>query len=476
MKSKNMLVTAMISICTFSAPVHATISQPDYLHTGPTLITNVTVIDGLGNPPVEGRDILLEDGKIAAIGVTGSLAAPDGTLVVAGEGLTAMPGLMDLHIHTQGGWANGVIPGERYAPSYEDKDVQQRLNGYIYAGVTTVLDVGADYEWVVKTRDRINSGELFGPRHFTTGVAWSSAPSGWDAGNTSGDAWAVSTKVENLAELPDQVARYKKDGIEILKAYAGIGTVGLQALVAEAENQGLRVIADLWMLNFNKQISQTTGLHGWAHTGGFKVASMEIHKWMAENDRFVIPTINVGEMLSAGRVLDEDGSRAMLDEPLIVDIWGKETVEEFYRVYPQIRDHYYDGRLAFYQLNNFGNMDRFRPNMQENTRRSIEAGVLVGCGTDDVYPSSWPGESTHREMKLMVMGGVEPIKAIKACTSDSAKILKREHEFGSLRVGLSADILLVAGNPVENIDDTRNVREVFLRGKQVDRKSLTFSD
>ena len=475
MKSQNVLIAALFSICVLSTPLHATTSEPGYSHTGPTLISDVRLLDGLGNPPVEGRDILLTGGKIVAIGVTGSLPTPEGTLVIDGEGMTAMPGLMDLHIHTQGGWANGVIPGERYAPSYEDKDVQQRLNGYVYAGVTTVLDVGADHEWIVKTRDRINNGELFGPRHFTTGVAWSSAPSGWDSGNTSGDDWAASTKVENLADLPGQVARYKDDGIEILKAYAGIGTVGLQALVAEAEKQGLRVIADLWMLNFNKQVAQTTGLHGWAHTGGFEVAPMKYHEWMEENDRFVIPTINVGEMLSAGRVLDEDGSRGMLEEPLIVDIWGKETVEEFYRVYPQIREHYYDGRLAFYQLNNFGNMDRFRPNMQENTRLSIEAGVLVGCGTDDVYPSAWPGESTHREMKLMVMGGVEPLKAIKACTSDSAKILKREDEFGSLSVGLSADILLVDGNPAENIDDTRNVREVFLRGKQVNRESLKFS-
>ena len=450
-------------------------SKPGYSHTGPTLISNVRIVDGLGNPVVEGRDILLSNGTIAAIGVTGSLSAPEGTLIIKGDGLTAMPGLMDLHIHTQGGWANGVIPGERYAPSYDDDDVQQRLNGYVYAGVTTVLDVGADHEWVVKTRDRINNGELFGPRHFTTGVAWSSAPSGWDAGNTSGGDWAASTIVADLADLPDQVARYKKDGIEILKAYAGIGTVGLQALVSEAEKQGLRVIGDLWMLNFNKQIAQTTGLHGWAHTGGFQVAPKEDHEWMAKNERFVIPTVVLGELLAAGRLADEDGSRAMLEEPLIIDIWGKDAVEEFYTVYAQIRDNYYDGRLAFYQLNNFGNLSRFRPNMQENTRLSIEAGVLVGCGTDDVYPGAWPGESTHREMQLMVKGGVPPLKAIKACTSDSAKILKRDTEFGSIQVGLSADILLVEGNPAANIDDTRNVREVFMRGKQVDRQSLKFA-
>jgi len=91
-------------------------------------------------------------------------------------------------------------------------------------------------------------------------------------------------------------------------------------------------------------------------------------------------------MLGGLRVFDEDGSRAILEEPLIVDIWGKEAIEEFYTVYPQIRNNYYDGPLAFYQLSNFGDMVCFWPNMQENVLLSIEVGVLVGFGIDDVYP------------------------------------------------------------------------------------------
>lgn len=451
-------------------------SEPGYSHDGPTRISNVSVIDGLGNPPVVAQDILMSDGVITSITDTGTIDAPSGALVIDGSGMTALPGLMDLHIHTQGGWGNGLIPGERYELTRDNKSVQQRLSGYVYAGVTTVLDVGTDYDWVLNKREEINSGILFGPRYSTTGVAWSQSPSGWDSGGTEAGGSAdfnISTKVDDVADLPDQVARYKNDGIEIIKLYAGMGTVGMQALVAEAEKQGLRTIADLWMLNLNRQVMQTTGLHGWAHSGGFNIAPKEDHQWMAESDRFVISTILVGEFLSGNRVSDENGSKDMLDEPLIVDIWGAEEVEELYRVYPQIREAYYEGPESFYQSNNFGDLAPFRSNMQENVRLSIEAGVLVGCGTDDIYASGWPGESTHREMQLMVMGGVAPLDAIKACTSDAAKILHREHEFGSLQSGLSADILLVAGNPAENINDTRNVREVFMQGKRVDRASLT---
>jgi imidazolonepropionase-like amidohydrolase len=68
---------------------------------------------------------------------------------------------------------------------------------------------------------------------------------------------------------------------------------------------------------------------------------------------------------------------------------------------------------------------------------------------------------------------IPELEAIKCCTYNGAKILRHEKEFGSLQRGMSADILLVEGNPAKNISDTRNVKHVFLRGKQVDRKSLT---
>ena len=70
------------------------------------------------------------------------------------------------------------------------------------------------------------------------------------------------------------------------------------------------------------------------------------------------------------------------------------------------------------------------------------------------------------------MAGVSNLDAIKACTYNAAKVLRREKEFGSLQPGLSDDLLLVQGDASKNIDDTRNVREVFMRGKQVDRDSL----
>ena len=449
---------------------------PRYSHTGPTIISGVRVIDGLGNQPVENQDILITGGSIAAMGPSGSLDVPDGALRIDGTGMTAMPGLIDLHIHTQGGWANGLIPGEAYEVTYDDDSVQQRLSGYLYAGVTTVLDIGTDHDYVLAKREQINSGELIGPRFFTTGIAWSQAPSGWDSGNTGVDAFGVSTKVADFAELPAQMQRYADDDIEIIKLYSGISAMAAQEVIKEAHKHDILVVADLWGLNMNRMWMQITGLDGWAHTGSFVDVSREDLQWMADNDRIHISTITVGEKLAGARVKDEDGQKLMLTEPLIVDIWGEDVVEEFYRVYPQIRESYYEGPESFYQRSNFGDLSKFRDTAMRNIKTAYDVGMLIGCGTDDVYASLWPGESTHREMGLLVMAEIPPIDVIKMCTSNSAKILRRDEEFGSLQEGLSADILIVEGNPAKNISDTRDVRYVFLRGKQADRESLTLKE
>jgi imidazolonepropionase-like amidohydrolase len=441
------------------------------------VISGVRVIDGLGDAPKENQDILIGDGKIVAIGSAGSLAVPDNVAKIDGNGMTAMPGLIDMHIHTQGGWGNGLIAGERYAVSNEDEAVQQRQNGYLYAGVTTTLDLGVDHKWVVAKRDEINSGKVIGPRAFIVGSPWSQAPSGWDSGNTSegGEAFGESTKVTDFAKIPTQMQRYTDDGIEIIKLYSGISAMAMQEVIKEANKRDILTVADFWGMNMNRMLMQLTGLHGWGHTGSFGEVSVEDIQWMADNDKFVISTMTVSEKLAGMRVIDENGQKLMLSESLIVDIWGEDEVEEFYRVYPQIREEYYEGPESFYQVSNFGDLSKFRDYGMHNIKIAYDVGMQIACGTDDIYASLWPGEAMHREMELLVMAGIPALEVITMCTSEAAKILRREDKFGTLQAGLSADILIVEGNPAENISDSRNVKHVFFKGKPINRDALKFN-
>ena len=454
---------------------------PRYAHEGPVIIRDIRIIDGLGNEAVEGQDIVLEGGRISGIGPAGSLEAPSGALTIEGAGLTAMPGLVDMHIHLKGGWAGGQILGEKYSAGRGDAEVQQTLAAFLYSGVTTVFDVGDPTEPMVAWRSRINSGEVMGPRFFTTGMVFSQAPSGWDGATyaeTIGEPHPslLSTKVTsadgdaNYALLDP----YVENDIEIIKLYSGISGLGATFLLREAKKRGIRAVADLWQLNMDVDWMRMTGLDGWAHSSPFEVPP-KANEWMAANDRFVIATANVGEKMSGLRV-KEDPEQSFYDNPLIMDIWGEEVVRDFYASYPDVRHNLYEGPESFYQVYNFGDLSGFRDAFLTNIKNAWDAGVLVAGGTDaPAYPTLWSGESMHRELELFVMAGLRPIEAIRGCTYNGARILAREDEFGSLQLGLLADILIVEGNPAENISDSRNVRHVFLRGNQVDLDSLKYT-
>ena len=451
-------------------------TSKDYLSGDEFVIQNVTVIDGLGNAPKANQDIFIKNGKIVQIIDVGKKQGSDNATLIDGTGQTAMPGLMDLHIHTQGGWANGLIAGEAYEVTYDDKSVQQRMAAYLYAGVTTVMDLGADHKFLLEKRAQLEAGQLVGPRYFTVGAPWSGSPNGWESGNTGGEGdWAAATKVTDLSELPALMQKYADENIEIIKIYSGISSMVMQEVVKEAHKHNILTVADLWGMNMDKMVMRVTGLDGWAHTGAFMDVYDEDMQWMKENDRFLISTLTVGEKMAGARVPDENGQKLMLNKPLIVDVWGTDVVEDFYNVYPQIREEYYEGPESFYQTSNFGDLSKFRATTLRNIKRAYDAGVLIAGGTDDIYASLWPGEAMHREMQLLVMAGIPPIDVIKICTSNAAKVLRRDDKFGSLQAGLSGDIILVTGKPWENISDTRNVQNVFVNGQLLDRNKLLTS-
>lgn len=454
----------------------------DYLSGDQIVIQNITIIDGLGNAPKTNQDIFIKDGKIERINKSGQKEPSSSAKIIDGTGKTAMPGLIDMHFHLQGGWAGGNAMAEKYPADVSSKGIQQNLAALLYSGVTTALDLGRTHNFIVKEKQKIDEGYYIAPRYHIVGVPFSQAPSGWDAavrGETIGEPEpdALSTKIEtdDLEKIGAILQRYQDDGISIIKLYSGISAQAATFLINEASTRGITTVADLWKLNMSSDWMNTTDLSGWAHATPNPVSSEGL-KWMADNDKFVIATMNVGEKMSGMRVKDENGSEAIFNNPLVMDIWGEEVVRDFYDSYPEVRNALYEGPHSFYQMNNFGDLSKFRDLFSNNIRRAYEAGVLIAGGTDaPAYPSLWAGETMHRELELFVLAGIPPLEAIKMCTFNASKILKEEDKYGSLQEGLLADIILVSGKPWKKISDTRNIEMVLINGKLLDRKKLLLS-
>lgn len=190
---------------------------------------------------------------------------------------------------------------------------------------------------------------------------------------------------------------------------------------------------------------------------------------MQRNDKFAILTLSAFDSMGGHRQYEDFKTRGFLQNPLIVGPLGKQRVNDYYKAFTRSRKSSEEGYASQY----FGDLKHLLPDNMKNAKILHDAGVLVGMGTDAVFPPGvWPGEAMHHELELHVRAGILPLDAIKMATFNGARILRREHEFGSLEKGKAADIMIVQGDPSTDISDTRKVEYVIKHGKLLDRKSL----
>jgi imidazolonepropionase-like amidohydrolase len=451
---------AAVAVCAFSSSAFA---EAKYAHYGPVLLSDISIIDGLGNDVSQGQDLLIENGKIAAIGKAGEVSAPSDVMRIDGSGKTVMPGLIDMHTHTLGGWANGTVPGAEFAPSYVSSEVRRTLLAHLYSGVTTVQDMGASHLWVVNMRDRVNNEDILGPRMFVVGAPITQGPTGWGGLNPS--------IITDYSNIPDYLDEYERDDIKMIKLYRGISVQVARRVIEQAHARGMKTVADLWSMNLDGLWMKATDLDGWAHLGGPSILPSSIFDMMKEDSRFIITTASLGETLAGSR-LTEDTDKSFLSNPLVVDIYGRKEIEKYYANLDAGREYFYDGEDSFYQSQGFGEMTRYHTNFMANLKLAYDAGVFLAGGTDAPYLGLFVGEGMHRELELMVEAGIPPLDAIKISSHNGAKLLDIHEVTGSLQVGMDADLIIVNGNPATNISNTRNIEYVFKMGKMIDREAI----
>jgi len=435
--------------------------SPGYAWEGPTLLRDIRVIDGMGNLPVEGQDILIEDGKIAAIGATGSLAAPSDARIIDGQGLTVLPGLIDAHIHVQGGWRGGNDNGPRPATLKWD------LLALLYSGITQVFDFGNIPDRAADARDIVAAGGWMGPDIKIAGTYFETAPVGAVGSNTLiqvTDAGYIGGQLQTMKDVY---------GVEMVKCHSGMNSQVLRVLVAQAHARDMRVACDLWHNNGNPWIARQTHLDGYAHNTFMALPpTAEDARILADEGTFVVATTVVMDAF-AGTRFKQEGLEYLKDNPLILDVQPPHYIEA----------HNQGGLVATLEryaaitaaiTGDVVPAEVMREQSVQWTKTMVDNGMLVGLGTDSAYPTVWFGEALHREMEIWVNeSGIPPLRTLQAATYDNARILKIDDRTGSLRPGLEGDLLVVEGNPAENISDSRKIRYVFSNGKLVDRESLT---
>lgn len=408
----------------------------------PIAILHARLIDGLGGAPVEDGAVILQGNRIAYAGPANGAKVPQGAQVLDAKGKTVMPGLADMHVHLTGGWdgiGTDLLGYQRY------------LNAMLYAGITTVLDTGNYQPWVLQLRQEAASGHLLSPRIYCTGAMIDAADPAWPD---------LAYSLTSRTQIPEFVERDKRNGVDLIKGYANLSDRMLRRLVQEAHKQKLRVVIDQWERNGSPDLVQT-GIDGFAHAPTRKMSADDIEV-IKEHGLFVITTLTVEEYSGRRRLADSK----FLEEPFIADTTPPWFLAD---LRAEATRNLSDDEKGDVQRAAAG-FDE----MKRNVKKLLDAGVLLAAGTDAPYPGVFQGEALHRELELLVAAGLTPLEAIHLATFNAARIMHAEEEWGSLQAGRTANVVIVAGNPAEQIRDTRKIETVILNGKILDRASLKF--
>lgn len=419
-----------------------------------TVLEGALLIDGSGRPPLAKSVLIIEEGKIRAVGKLGAMRYPEGAEIVNLRGKTIMPPLINLHGHlgqTRDGF--NAAPG-----GYAAENLRDQLAKYLAYGVGTVVSLGTDQDLIYQLRDAQRAGELPGARLYTAGrgfgVKGGFPPGGPPKMKGAVDRYRPQTPEQARAEVRE-LAAHKPDFVKIwvdddFGRLPKMKPEIFRAIIEEAHQQGLRVIAHVFYLEDAKALVQA-GVDGLGHSIRDQAVDADLINAMKAHGVFLIPTL-----------VRDESTFAYADPPRWLD-------DPFFQAGLEI------GVLTALKSPAFINQNRANPDLpklraafemgKKNLKTLFDAGVKVGFGTDSGPPTRFQGFFEHRELQLMVESGLTPLQAIAAATRTAAEILGATSEFGTLSPGKQADFLVLDANPLEDMHNTEELSAVWQAGK-----------
>lgn len=391
-------------------------------------IKNVQLIDGTGSAPVAKANILIENGLFEAVGT--EVEIPESATVISGEGLTAMPALIDMHTH-MGGSSGFDHPG--CGNRLETYDYVEARESFLRWGVTTVRTCGDQAEDMLAFRNDVRAGKVISPRIISCGPFMQ---------HHEGHPWAtvymrnpvVSEKACLFADkeksIEEQVAEIAASGADFIKVfYAHLNKMDYPNSVPRITKDQLKRVVDA------------------AHSHGLKCACH------ADGPEELLDAAEVGvdiieHMIGAGSECSEF------------------TAEEIAKIKASgvTVDPTMISILRFDQTPGFRSVWE---DLKKAVKQFYDAGIPLVVGCDSGIPFVPFGESLHDEMACMAEAGIPADAILSMATLGNAEAIGMGGSLGSIEVGKEADLILLGSDPLANIDNTKDIRLVLKQGKVV---------
>src|SRR5215470_8520241 len=412
-----------------------------------TAFVDARLIDGIADAPVDRGFVRIREGRIAETGPMSDYRKAGGDeRVVDLAGQTLLPGLIDCHVHF-------VYSGFRSLEEIDRCPVETAaingiLNGerMLEAGYTTVRDVGTIGNVAVAVRDAIAAGKVGGPRVIASGQI---------IGPTSGMTdtlpghWSKSAGLGVCVDGPEAIVREVRRQIK-----AGVDNIKLGASGVE-----VGPYAYTWMTTLSAEeiAAAVAEAHRWGRTVAVHCQSFDAAKFAL---RAGADTIEHGTRLDDEALALFAASRTAL-VPTLSTLFSVLELGETLNLMPKQReemavnkDHWLSAVAGAHAVN-----------------------VPIGAGSD--IGNRYPHGRNAREIEFLARAGLSPIEAIKAATGTAARILGKEGSIGALTPGAWADLMVVDGNPLEDVrvlGDQERIRLVMQEGRAVAGRAIDQSN
>lgn len=408
------------------------------------------------------QDVWVEDGLITAVEPTSEKPADR---VIDARGKTLLPGLVDVHVHTT---MNSLPPWYPAIPN-----PGHNLEAFLYAGVTTVNDLGGRPEDIIALRQEIADGTRQGPRiSFAGGII--THRDGYPISMVR-DAYGALAYAAIGDKLATQITTPEEGALAVRKNFAAGATMikvviadiprgaprlsaeELDAIVHQAHQLGLMVIAHI-DTSADALMAARHKVDALAHGVETSVLTREQADELKASGIVMVPTLVNYERFC------QIAQKRYRPLKLTVDSEPPEALAQFA---PSFVD------AAQLPKPFFAWGDELEANVKtrtQNVRTAWEAGVPLVAGSDAMGSVGTFGGDLHHELVMLVEAGLPPAEALLAATSRAANFLTPRASFGTIEVGKSADLLLVDGDPLQDISATQKIITVMARGRLIDRK------
>jgi imidazolonepropionase-like amidohydrolase len=420
---------------------------------GDLIISNVSLFDSNSGKVVPNQHVVVRGERIVSVDADQAEAAPSGATVIDGKGKMLLAGLWDMHAH--------LFPDNAYLD--------------IATGVTTVRDLGNPIDELTKLRQNIDKGEQIGPRVVLAGFIDGPGP--------------YEGPIKVLAATPEEakqrVDRYAELGYVQIKIYSSVKPELVPIIAQEAHRLGMRVSGhvpanmtaqqfvlagadeiqhmNFVFLNFMPDVKETRTPARFIEPGkrgaDLDLNSQPVNDFIAllkQHHTVIDPTMGVWE----STYLSRPGQIPALDAPM------------FDRLPVQVQRGIKTGGGALPAADTATDKQYHASyaNMVRMVKKLYDSGIQMVAGTDQ-----GSGYAFDRELEIYTQAGIPAPEVLRMATIEAATVMHKDKDFGSITSGKYADMVLVNGDPTQNISDIRKV-DTVIKGGAVYRPAEMYPD